>query len=290
MPSLNRTARALGAPSRPRSRKAAGLRREAALRGFGYLPTLDGPGLPGLLFRAGSRVRASDLVDARASATPFLAGSVIGQYADDSSIPRTIAGSFVAIPLPSDVPNIVLLGKGLGILRQAGVSLAGHQRLSLEGDFDRSFTLHCPAGYERDALYIFAPDLMQLLVDTTARCDVELVDGWMFVYSAPGRYRDAGAIDGLVRTTERVQDKLRRQTSRYSDDRSARLAPATGAAPRTVSPEEHAAHAGSVAAGGRRLRTRASLVQRLVTLASWALLVFAAVYLAVAWLPALLAR
>ena len=37
------------------------------------------------------------------------------------------------------------------------------QVLSLEGDFDRYFTLYCPKEYERDALYVFTPDLMALL-------------------------------------------------------------------------------------------------------------------------------
>lgn len=37
--------------------------------------------------------------------------------------------------------------------------------LSLEGDFDRYFTLYCPGDYERDALYVFTPDLLALLID-----------------------------------------------------------------------------------------------------------------------------
>lgn len=268
----------------------AGLRLEAARRGFSYLPDLDRPGLPGLLFRSGSDVRAFDLLDARMTSTPFLAGSVTGRYADDSFLLRAVAASFVAIPLDREVPNIVLVGSGFGVMRQAGIALPGRQRLSLEGDFDSSFTLYCPTGYERDALYIFAPDLMQLLVDTTAGCDVELVDRWMFVYSAPGRYRDPAAIPGLVRVTANVQEKLRRQTTRYRDDRSAPLATAGDPTSRTISPEEHAARAGLVAVGGRRVRTRMTVLQKTATVAATAILIYAVAYFVITSVPGVLAR
>ncbi|MGL4338932.1 MAG: hypothetical protein ACRCSP_00700 [Rhodoglobus sp.] len=58
-----------------------------------------------------------------------------------------------------------------------------NQILSLEGDFDKYFTLYCPRSYERDALYIFTPDLMALLIDNAAPLTIEIKDNWMFVYS-----------------------------------------------------------------------------------------------------------
>jgi hypothetical protein len=64
--------------------------------------------------------------------------------------------------------------------------IAAGQRLSLEGDFDQHFALHSPRGYERDALYIFTPDLMALLIDETGDFDVEIVDEWFFVYARGG--------------------------------------------------------------------------------------------------------
>ena len=238
---------------------------DAVARGFAFRKQGSAPGLPGLLFRSGEKTEVFDVVDALDSPTPFLAGTITGTYGSETSLPRRIAASFIAMPLPRAVPNIVLLGSGIGMLTLAGVAMAGRQRLSLEGDFDRSFTLYCPAGYERDALYIFAPDLMQRLIETTAGCDVELVDDWMFVYSPPGRYRDEGALARIMATTELVQQKTHRQTRRYADDRATTTA--TASAP-TVSPEEHAAGAGAVGAGGRRIRTRASGVQRIVTVLS----------------------
>lgn len=251
-------------------------------RGFEYQRELRGPGLPGVLFREGSKIVASDVIDARSGSAPFLAGGLTGLYGEDSSLPSMAVTSFVAIPLERTVPNIVLFGKGIGALRRAGVAVAGRQKLSLEGDFDKHFTLYCPQGYERDALEIFTPDLMQLLLDTTSGCDVELVDDWMFVYSKPLRYSTPEALDGLVAVTERARDKVRRQTSRYRDDRS----PAASA---TVSPSEHAARVGRVAEEGARLKTRTGPLRLLVTIGSTVLLAVALVRFLfpelVPWIP-----
>jgi hypothetical protein len=253
--------------TRPRERSLA---TDAADRGFTVTPEVRGLGLPGVMFRAGDRIVASSVIDATHSGTPFIAGSLLGQYATDSSIPRTVAASWVAIPLKVNVPHILLAGSGIGMLALAGVAFDENQRLRLEGAFDRTFSLYCPTGYERDALQIFTPDLMQLLLDTTAGCDVELVDNWMFVYSWPGRYRDGAALDSLVAVTERVQAKLHRQTGRYRDERSP-------VASGTISPADHEARVGRVTAHGSRLRTRPTPLQRAVTVGSTLLLVGAAI-------------
>lgn len=98
--------------------------------------------------------------------------------------------------------------------------IAGGQTLSLEGDFNNYFTLHCPNGYERDALYVFAPDLMALLIDATGDFDVEIVDDMLFVYSnTPFELSDAALWQRLDRIREVVGAKALRQTGRYSDDR-----------------------------------------------------------------------
>lgn len=235
----------------------------ALARGFSYRGRIGAPGLPGLVFRTGENVVADQVVDALESETPFLAGSVTGTYASDSSLPRQLVSSFIALPLPREVPNLVLTGKGLGVLTFLGVAISGRQRLSLEGDFDRTFTLYAPADYERDALYIFAPDLMALLVDAAGSCDVEFVDGWMFVYGGPGRFTDAAALDRILAVVRMLRAKLERQTGRYADERSERPA-APAAAARTVSPGEYAA-ARAVAEGGRRVRTRATVVQTILS-------------------------
>lgn len=193
---------------------------DAAQRaGYGFTSRATALGLPGLLFRAGEKTQMTGVVDALGAANPFVAGTITGHYAGETAIPRVLSSSFVAIPLSRRVPNAALLARGLGMLEHAGVELSDRQRLSLEGNFDRIFTLYCPRGYERDALEIFAPNLLEQLLATTGGCDVELVDDWMFVYSAPGRYRSASALAAVENATVLVQSTVQRQSVRYADDR-----------------------------------------------------------------------
>src|SRR5690606_3240844 len=96
------------------------------------------------------------------------------------------------------------------------------QVLSLEGDFDRWFTLYCPRQYETDALYVFSPGLMALCIDEVAPFDVEIVDDWMFVYSPrPFRMDDPALLERLFRIIDVVGSKTLKQTRRYRDERAA---------------------------------------------------------------------
>src|SRR5690606_23471582 len=92
---------------------------------------------------------------------------------------------YVAVKLDVPLPNIVLDAVGNNTL--FGSNLPARfdrdQRLSLEGDFDQYFQLYCPEGYERDALYLFTPDIMARFIDNAAQLDAEIVDDWLFLYS-----------------------------------------------------------------------------------------------------------
>src|SRR6185437_14086794 len=91
--------------------------------------------------------------------------------------------SYVAIRLDRKLPHMLLIAKenqGIGG-SDLPATYGSDQILSLEGDFDRYFTLYCPKKHETDALYVFTPDLMALLIDEARFFDVEIVDDWMFV-------------------------------------------------------------------------------------------------------------
>ena len=129
------------------------------------------------------------------------------------------------------------------------VSVDRSQRLSLEGDFDKHFTLYAPADYEADALYIFAPDLMALLIDEVGVSHVEIIDDWLFVYSPDDFTRlDAAGYERLYRMIDVLQAKALRQTRAYQDER---------AAPVTVAPQ------------GSRMKPGKSQYSRLFSLSLW---------------------
>jgi hypothetical protein len=93
------------------------------------------------------------------------------------------------------------------------------QTLSLEGDFNEHFTLYAPKEYERDALYIFTPDLMALLIDNVSKFDVEVIDDQLFVYGSEFRLVDENVWRRIFAIITNVGQKTISQTDYYADER-----------------------------------------------------------------------
>ncbi|WP_445444143.1 hypothetical protein [Clavibacter sp. km3a] len=122
-------------------------------------------------------------------------------------------GGYAMIRLAHEMPHIRVIARR-GVVRRALTMMSRpdrEQRLSLEGDFDRHYALHCPAGSERDALYLFTPDILALLIDRVRGLDVEVVGDRLLLTSFddvvtrdPERWRDViEATTALVAKVER---------------------------------------------------------------------------------------
>jgi len=172
---------------------------------------------------------------------------------------------YVAIKLNALLPNIVLDARGNnGLWGQSNlpVVLRPEQRQSLGAEFDEHFTLYCPAGYERDALYLFAPDIMARFIDNAAQVDVEIVDDWLFLYAKrPLVTTDPEIWTWLMTTVDALTQKLD-QWERWRDDKLPETASAEPLPPLVTPPP-------AVAAGGRRLRQKRELVKGLLILAAF---------------------
>lgn len=172
--------------------------------------------------------------------------------------------SFLALRLPRRLPHMLLDAKGNNSIFGSNLPVAfgRDQRLSLEGDFDEHFTLYCPREYETDALYVFTPDLMALLIDEAANRDVEIVDDWMLVYSRSKLdMSNPHELSRLFRIVETVGRKTRSRSVHYADDRvlgEPVTDPADSAgAPAPLVGSERLAH-NLIAPGGRRLKSGTS--------------------------------
>ncbi len=108
----------------------------------------------------------------------------ISPYENVQATVKDFAFGYVAVRLPHAMPHIVLDATSNDIAISLGESIAQGQRQSLEGDFDDHFALYCAEGYERDALYLFTPDVMAHFIDGAAALDVEFRDDMLFFYSA----------------------------------------------------------------------------------------------------------
>lgn len=208
------------------------LARFAAANAMSFVPTIVEPKLPGLLFHRGHSRVATNLV--RGERPRFVEFGNYRYTTGSGKNKSTHSWGYVAIHLDAPLPHIVLDALGNNALGLSNLPAAfdRDQRLSLEGDFDRHYALYCPAGYERDALYLFTPDIMARFLDNAAQLDVEIVDDWLFLYTRrPVSTTDPGTWAWTFSVVSALMDKLA-QWGRWRDDRlgAPEVAPTPGQA------------------------------------------------------------
>jgi len=204
------------------------LSRFAADNGMLFSASSPNPQYPGMIFQYGSARQTVNHL--RSASDRFLDIGNFQFTTSDGKNTTTHHRGFMALHLDRRLPHMVLDAKANGSLGFATFDRS--QVLSLEGDFNSFFTLYCPAQYERDALYVFTPDLMALLIDNAAPFDVEIVDNWMFVYSN-GAFPslEPGLYERLFRIVDTVGAKTLSQSKRYVDERVGSFAPNVVAPP-----------------------------------------------------------
>lgn len=127
---------------------------------------------------------------------------------------------FMELQLPRVLPHLMIDARRNGSLRSL---LPGTQQLSLEGDFDRYFTVYVPQGYECDALQLLTPDVMMCLIDHGRRWDIEVIEDRLVVASS--RFRrasDRADVTAMLLFSELIGAELGYQAENYSDPRAAR--------------------------------------------------------------------
>jgi hypothetical protein len=194
--------------------------------GMEYVPALPDPALPGAIFHIGDARTAYDML--RAPLPRFVEVGNHSYTVSNGKTTTTSRWGYIAVRLDVPLPHIVLDAVGNGA--RLGSWERG-QHLSLEGDFDRYFRLYCPEGYERDALYLFTPDVMARFIDNAAVLEVEIVDEWMFLV-APQELSttDPARWAWVFSVIAALLDKLE-QWGRWRDDRLSVEAPVVAQAP-----------------------------------------------------------
>ncbi|MCJ1708488.1 hypothetical protein [Microbacterium sp. VKM Ac-2923] len=249
------------------------LYRFARANGMTWHPGYTDPPLPGMIFALGHDRGTHDLM--RRERPRFVEVANYTYETGSGKNKQTHRWGYAALRLDTPLPHIVLDAVGNNGLfggSNLPVSFGRRQRLSLEGDFDRHFALYCPEGYERDALYLFTPDVMARFIDNAAQLDVEIIDDWLFLYSR----RDLSTLDPatwqwVMSTVGALDDKLA-QWARWRDERLT-AAPTSGAVASGL-PGAAAQPAAvltpppvGVAVAGRRLRRGFSWVTVVVAVA-----------------------
>lgn len=199
------------------------LKRFAERNGAVFVQNIKDPGYAGMIFEAGHTRKLEESL-------AFDTGVELGNYSyvTGSGKNRSVQQyNFARVSLSRNLPHLVLDAKSNNFfVSNLPSQFDASQRMSLEGDFDKYFSVYAPKGYERDALYVFTPDVMQVLADQGKDFDMEIVGNELFVFRV-GKLNLAAKpeLEKMLRVINAISAELRDQTRRYQDERAAAVQP-----------------------------------------------------------------
>lgn len=214
------------------NRKMVRVRRFAEANGLRFLPRNNKPPYKGIIFNvAGSTdCIANNIVYSTTSHAPqsleFEVGSYLYTVGSGKSSTR-YGWTYIRIKLDRNLPHMVLDAKannhrlfGADLGTNLPVAFTKDQILHLEGNFDEYFTLYAPREYEDDALYVFTPDVMAMLIDESSQFDAEVIDNEIYFYTegAGADVSDPAFMQRLMAIVTTLGSKIDAQTEHYSDD------------------------------------------------------------------------
>ncbi len=179
------------------------------------------PDYNGLYFQHGEERKLLELVEAPED------GTSIGtyQYVTGSGKSRqTHTVCFALATLSRNLPHMVLDNKinNFWAFTNLPTVFSKDQTLGLEGDFNKTFTLYAPKEYERDALYIFTPDVMQAFVQSGYNIDAEIIDNQLYVYyDGQSTLADSKFMDSIFTIIQNLGHEVEQQSNYYADERVA---------------------------------------------------------------------
>lgn len=183
----------------------------------------------GLIFSQGFSRLARDVIYSEEGGVVYFE---MGNYEykeerSNSSKSKTYHWVYGCIRLDRSMPHMLLDARsnnrdilGYNSFSNLPIFLDKSQVLSLEGDFDKYFTLYAPKEYKRDALYVFTPDVMTLLIDMASKFDIEVIDDKLYVYSRIGvlSMPESEIIYKMLCVIQSIGVKLSQQSAYYADE------------------------------------------------------------------------
>lgn len=145
--------------------------------GYTFLETTTCGTTP--FFSLGHDARVRDAIEGEYHGHPivFYTYSYTVGYGKHKS---TYTSSVISLGIVADMPDITLLSAN----NYSRVpSPSGSNKLRLEGDFNKYFTLYVPRGYEVEALQVFTPDIMVHLLDYGKKYNIEISHNNIYIHS-----------------------------------------------------------------------------------------------------------
>jgi hypothetical protein len=208
------------------------LYRFAKANKFSFKTSLSNPAYNGMIFNIGDNRLAESILTSQDSPMFEIANYTYSQTSGSGDDRHTTYYhyGYIMIQLNKKLPHIVLDSKANNAslfganLSNLPESFNKDQVLSLEGDFDKYFTLYAPKEYEQDALYVFSPDLMAMFIDQSSEFDAEIIDDKLFIYSSKHfDFSDMTLVQHLFDTIDKVGSLAIHNTNHYKDEMAAGL-------------------------------------------------------------------
>ncbi|MCL1876795.1 hypothetical protein FWF74_02070 [Candidatus Saccharibacteria bacterium] len=177
------------------------------------------PSVRPIMFNLGSGLFGNDSLT-------WANGTMISDYqydlelypSDDNSVRKTQKRSFARVKLSRHVPHMLLDCK----TNRLGMNQVNYnvQKLQLEGDFAKFFDLYVAPGYHLDALQIFTPDVMAVIMDFGRDYDYELIDDEVYIFSKNLLIKDPEHhLRSVTALIEHLAPKLSKQAATYRNVR-----------------------------------------------------------------------
>lgn len=131
-----------------------------------------------MLFSVGTSINAQHIIQGSFDMLPF----AVYEYRYEVGIGkhrRFFDAMIMEITLPRVLPHLLIDSELEDVVP---IVFDKSQKIELEGDFHKYFDLYAPDSYGVSALTILAPDVMQVLMEHTALCDVEIVQNKLYFY------------------------------------------------------------------------------------------------------------
>lgn len=176
--------------------------------GFVYAPSVTLGQEAGSLFKKGHSRRASNGIHGTIENNSFdlFDYSYVTGSGKNS---RTHRFGVARLHLPRQFPHILLDNKRDGSLR--GFEFDQSQRLELEGDFNKYFTVFGPKEYEIEVLQVLNPSVMSKLVELDEPFDIEIIGTSLYLYNSGLHTKTKtiqaifGALEAISASTQSVQ-------------------------------------------------------------------------------------
>ena len=173
--------------------------------GYSFTDSADIGSVAGALFSVGHSQSISDVISGTDKDRPvrvFLYQYTVGSGKNS----HTYFYSVCENTFSGTVPHILLHKPEFFLLGNVP-TFSGGESITLEGDFNKYFSLYVEKGFEQEAYEIFTPDFMAELEDTAKKLNFEFFQNKLYIYM-PKYIETRAELDAMFALADKLCDKL----------------------------------------------------------------------------------